>query len=113
MKTVVRPVLKPPSINARFATYAERLNSRLSMVGFTWCAGKGLVDGVPLEFGDSQALALVATTGVLALATARTLECPDPEVGVWTREAENINGRLAMLGFLGIAPFLWPTVVNL
>lgn len=94
-----------------FARFAEKLNGRLAMQGTIW-ASKGFIHshhGVFSQLKDPHnALVAVGVIGAVTLGTAITsgvLEKEPPKQDpntIWTDDAEDLNGRVAMVSF----PFL-------
>jgi len=94
-----------------FPRFAEKLNSRLAMQGTMW-ASKGFIQshhGVLTQLKDPHnALVAAGVIGAVTLGTAITsgvLDREPPKQGpetIWTDEAEDLNGRVAMVSF----PFL-------
>jgi len=100
MSTVIKPLT--------FPRFAEKLNGRLAMQGTMW-ASKGFIQnhhGVITQLKDPHnALVAAGVIGAVTLGTAITSgvlerEPPkqDPET-IWTEDAEDMNGRVAMVSF--------------
>lgn len=90
------------SIGRKYFKYAERVNSRSAMVGFTSYAYQALTSGYLPETDELNWPLATIVVFVLAMATVKTLDLDDPESRIWKREAENLNGRVAMLAMLPI-----------
>ncbi len=83
------PIKLSPSL-AQYARFAEKVNGRSAMQGVAWAALN------PIHRFDS--LEAVAVTALVAAGTAITFD-PQKQLqwGPFTEEAEQVNGRGAML----------------
>lgn len=102
-------------VTKKYPRYAEIVNMRSAMAGVTTGIGNEIITGKSImeqihdpgcALAASMAVALVATGSVITL-NERIREDYGNN-GPFTPEVEEINGRLAMLGALGIAtmPYL-------
>jgi len=98
----------PAELQAFDGPAPETINSRLSMLGvaiaLVWEATTGL--GVREQVADHP-LSVVAVFVIIAIASyvPITKGYTRKEAfsnGIWTPQAENWNGRIAMMGFLGL-----------
>ena len=82
---------------------AEKVNGRVAMIGFTSAMAEELINGHPLvdQFMDNVPL-VVITSALVTLGTASNPK--DEGVGIkgFTRETEELNGRIAMLGMASL-----------
>lgn len=92
-----------PSNVVDYLVKAERVNGRAAMIGFTSAVIEELVtkDSISTQFMDN----IGVTMSVIGLVIIGTASNPRDEGllwGVFDRNAETVNGRLAMLGILSL-----------
>ena len=92
-----------PSNVVDYLVKAERVNGRAAMIGFTSAVIEELVtkDSITTQFMDN----IGVTMSVIGLVIIGTASNPRDEGllwGVFDRNAETVNGRLAMLGILSL-----------
>lgn len=84
------PVIKLSATSAHYARFAEKVNGRSAMQGVAWAVVN------PIHRFDS--LEAVAVTALVAAGTAITFDTQKQlQWGPFTEEAEQTNGRGAML----------------
>ena len=111
----INPVMSKSQPRAKYPRYAEIVNMRSAMAGVTTGIGNEIITGKGImEQLHDPGCALAASMAVALVATGSTITFNErmrddyDNQGPFTPEVEEINGRLAMLGALGIAvmPFL-------
>ena len=82
---------------------AERVNGRAAMIGFTSAVIEELVTGnsISTQFMDNIGIT-VSVIGLVIIGTASNPRDEGLLWGVFDRNAETVNGRLAMLGVLSL-----------
>ena len=101
-KNINQRVNLPPNVND-YLVKAERVNGRAAMIGFTSAVIEELVtnNSISSQFMDN----IGVTMSVIGLVIIGTASNPRDEGllwGVFDRNAETVNGRLAMLGILSL-----------
>tara|TARA_Y100000389_G_scaffold83213_1_gene79767 strand:- start:954 stop:1454 length:501 start_codon:yes stop_codon:yes gene_type:complete len=101
-----------PSNVVDYLVKAERVNGRAAMIGFTSAVIEELVtnNSISTQFMDN----IGVTMSVIGLVIIGTASNPRDEGllwGVFDRNAETVNGRLAMLGILSLylSEYIMPT----
>ena len=86
-----------------FLIKAERVNGRSAMIGFTSAVLDEYVSGQSIshQFMDNIGIS-VATVGLVILGTASNPKDEGKLDGGFSREAETVNGRLAMIGVMSL-----------
>lgn len=110
-KNINKRVNLPPNV-VDYLVKAERVNGRAAMIGFTSAVIEEIVtnNSISTQFMDN----IGVTMSVIGLVIIGTASNPRDEGllwGVFDRNAETVNGRLAMLGILSLylSEYLMPT----
>jgi len=101
-KNINQRVNIPSNVND-YLVKAERVNGRAAMIGFTSAVIEELVTGNSLSTQFMENIGI--TVSVIGLVIVGTASNPRDEGllwGVFDRNAETLNGRLAMLGILSL-----------
>lgn len=119
----VEPESTPVNSIISYPNFAEKLNGRCAMQGFMWGSAHRILEGKSVanqivelnatnghyEINDNNVLAFVSIVALITLGTAITEINNDNDLyknslkyqpEKFTSEAELLNGRLAMMGFL-------------
>lgn len=111
-KTLNERVNLPDNVN-NYLVKAERVNGRAAMIGFTSAVAEELMTGNSLttQFMDNIGIT-VSVIGLVIIGTASNPRDEGLLWGVFDRNAETVNGRLAMLGILSLflSESLMPTM---
>lgn len=111
-KTLNERVNLPDNVND-YLIKAERVNGRAAMIGFTSAVAEELMTGNSLttQFMDNIGIT-VSVIGLVIIGTASNPRDEGLLWGVFDRNAETVNGRLAMLGILSLflSESLMPTM---
>lgn len=101
-KNINQRVNLPPNV-VDYLVKAERVNGRAAMIGFTSAVIEELVTGDSLstQFMDNIGIT-VSVIGLVIIGTASNPRDEGLLWGVFDRNAETVNGRLAMLGVLSL-----------
>ena len=101
-KNINQRVNLPPNV-VDYLVKAERVNGRAAMVGFTSAVIEELVTGnsISTQFMDNIGIT-VSVIGLVIIGTASNPRDEGLLWGVFDRNAETVNGRLAMLGVLSL-----------
>ena len=118
---VVRSSLKPhvvkPKKNVlstnKYVRFVEKVNGRSAMQGFIWGSVKAGITGesimnqiitkteTGMDMVPTGVLEFFAVTSLITVGSLITEKLdPVPEEGKFTDDAEMLNGRLAMIGFI-------------
>ena len=101
-KNINQRVNFPPNV-VDYLVKAERVNGRAAMIGFTSAVIEELVTGnsISTQFMDNIGIT-VSVIGLVIIGTASNSRDEGLLWGVFDRNAETVNGRLAMLGVLSL-----------
>ena len=101
-KNINQRVNLPPNV-VDYLVKAERVNGRAAMIGFTSAVIEELVTGnsISTQFMDNIGIT-VSVIGLVIIGTASNPRDEGLLWGVFDRNAETVNGRLAMLGVLSL-----------
>ena len=101
-KNINERVNLPPNV-VDYLVKAERVNGRAAMIGFTSAVIEELVTGnsISTQFMDNIGIT-VSVIGLVIIGTASNPRDEGLLWGVFDRNAETVNGRLAMLGILSL-----------
>ena len=101
-KNINQRVNLPPNV-VDYLVKAERVNGRAAMIGFTSAVIEELVTGnsISTQFMDNIGIT-VSVIGLVIIGTASNPRDEGLLWGVFDRNAETLNGRLAMLGVLSL-----------
>jgi len=101
-KNINQRVNVPPNV-VDYLVKAERVNGRAAMIGFTSAVIEELVTGnsISTQFMDNIGIT-VSVIGLVIIGTASNPRDEGLLWGVFDRNAETLNGRLAMLGVLSL-----------
>lgn len=101
-KNINQRVNLPPNV-VNYLVKAERVNGRAAMIGFTSAVIEELVTGnsISTQFMDNIGIT-VSVIGLVIIGTASNPRDEGLLWGVFDRNAETVNGRLAMLGVLSL-----------
>ena len=101
-KNINQRVNLPPNV-VDYLVKAERVNGRAAMIGFTSAVIEELVTGnsISTQFMDNIGIT-VSVIGLVIIGTASNSRDEGLLWGVFDRNAETVNGRLAMLGVLSL-----------
>lgn len=101
-KNINQRVNFPPNV-VDYLVKAERVNGRAAMIGFTSAVIEELVTGnsISTQFMDNIGIT-VSVIGLVIIGTASNPRDEGLLWGVFDRNAETVNGRLAMLGVLSL-----------
>lgn len=101
-KTINQRVNLPPNV-VDYLVKAERVNGRAAMIGFTSALAEELLTGNSLstQFMDNIGITM-SIIGLIIIGTASNPRDEGLLWGVFDRNAETTNGRLAMLGILSL-----------
>lgn len=101
-KNINQRVNLPPNV-FDYLVKAERVNGRAAMIGFTSALAEELLTGNSLstQFMDNIGITM-SVIGLVIIGTASNPRDEGLLWGVFDRNAETTNGRLAMLGILSL-----------
>ena len=101
-KNINQRVNLPPNV-VDYLVKAERVNGRAAMIGFTSAVIEELVTGnsISTQFMDNIGIT-VSVIGLVIIGTASNSRDEGLLWGVFDRNAETVNDRLAMLGVLSL-----------
>ena len=118
---VVRSSLKPQVVKQKknvlstnkYVRFVEKVNGRSAMQGFIWGSVKAGITGesimsqimtkteTGMDMVPTGVLEFFAVTSLVTVGSLITEKLdPVPEEGKFTDDAEMLNGRLAMIGFI-------------
>ena len=102
-KTQSKSLRRLPDNVSNYLVKAERVNGRSAMIGFTAAVAEEAITGnsISTQFMDNIGIS-VAVTALVILGTAANPKDEGLLWGVFNREAETVNGRLAMIGIISL-----------
>lgn len=118
---------KNDGVNFRYGAFAEKLNGRCAMQGFMWGSANEILNhdtvlqqvvanshsGMSLD--PQGVLALSTVVGLVTLGTVFTSVVKDASSykdNIFTSDAEVLNGRTAMVGFILLSIFHIPSLYS-
>lgn len=102
IKTINERLVLPDNVT-KYLVKAERVNGRTAMIGFTSAIAEELITGNSLstQFMDNIGITM-SVIGLVIIGTASNPRDEGLLWGVFDRNAETVNGRLAMIGILSL-----------
>ena len=115
LKVICKAGTTPPAKTFDYATFAETINGRCAMQGFIWGSLKEVVThetimnqlltktyaGVTMDpYSTLQVASVIALVSIGTVFTSIINDASSCSSKTFTNDAEMLNGRVAMVGFL-------------